>query len=138
MLDMFAAADYLAASEADVYRLYTWGEILGVWEGSDLRFRREDLDEYVFRKSRMTKWEYLFVEVQEERRVPRAATMNGEPLPDWKRGPSIYDFTAQLGEEGWELVGTHDTDKGVIVGLTFKRPVVVREEKSVGPSELPL
>lgn len=124
MLDIFEAAAHLAMSESDLHRLITRGEIAGVWEGSDLRFRREDLDDYLIRKSSLTKWEYVFVEVQEEKRVPRAATLNGEPLPDWKRGPSIYEFTAQLGEEGWELVGTHDTDKGLIVGLTFKRPVV--------------
>ena len=122
ILDATEAAAYLAVSETALHRLAARGELPHTQQGDERYFRVEDLDAYLRRRSAMPKWEYLFVEVLEEKHVPRPATVNGRPLPDWKRGPSIYQYADDLGDEGWELVGAHGADKGVLAGLIFKRP----------------
>lgn len=120
-LSLVATAAYLAISETDLMRLARQGEI--PYSGPDTapRFRTVDLDKYLERKSIMTTWEYLFVEVMEEKRIPRAWTINGEEIRDWRKGPSIYAFTDGLGREGWELVSAPSNQRGALVGLVFKR-----------------
>ena len=121
ILDVHEAAAYLAFSETTLHRLVRWKELPARRDGERLGFRVDDLDAYLIRRSRVPKWEYLFVEVDEDKHVPRPATFNGEPLENWKKGPSIFDFSNQLGGEGWELVIAHGDEKGILVGLIFKR-----------------
>jgi hypothetical protein len=67
----------------------------------------------------MQKWDYLFVVVQEN--LPRY--VNGEQLPDWKKGQSIFQFVKQLGVEGWELVSAPMVSfRFQDASLIFKRP----------------
>lgn len=121
-LDLTGAAAYLAVDETDVARLVRLGEIATVAGAGKLEFTSRDLDAYLLRKSQMTQWEYLFVEVVEERRLPRPWTVNGAEIPNWKNGPSIYTYTEDLGREGWELISAPSNGKGALVGLVFKRP----------------
>lgn len=121
-LGLTEAAAYLAIDETDVARLVRLGEIAAAGGTGQLVFTTHDLDAYLLRKSQMTQWEYLFIEVVEEKRLPRPWTINGEEIPGWKNGPSIYAFTDDLGREGWELVGAPGNSKGALVGLVFKRP----------------
>lgn len=121
-LDLTSAAAYLGFTETEVARLAHLGEIPTARTAGCLIFTPSDLDAYLRRKSYMTQWEYMFVEVVEERRVPRPWTMNGEEIPNWKNGPSIYAFTADMGREGWELISAPSNAKGTLVGLVFKRP----------------
>ncbi len=44
--------------------------------------------------------------------------VNGQDLPNWEKGPTIFEFANQLGEQGWELVAV----EGSFRLLTFKRP----------------
>lgn len=69
----------------------------------------------------MQKWEYMFVWIDLSR--PREA--NGKELPNWEKGPNVYAFSNQLGEEGWELVSnvfTEDSLRFNRCRLIFKRP----------------
>ena len=59
----------------------------------------------------MAKWEYISIYVDS---FPigfsgvglKVRTINGQELPNWKEGLSIYDHISQLGEQGWEMVST--------------------------------
>ena len=54
----------------------------------------------------MQKWEYLFVETnQESGKPPKPRNVNDQELRDWKRGPAMSQYANQLGEQGWEFVG---------------------------------
>lgn len=121
-LGLTEAASYLALDETDVARLVRLGEIATSAGAEKLEFTTSDLDAYLLRKSQMTQWEYLFVEVVEEKRLPRPWTVNGAEIPNWKHGPSIYTYTEDLGREGWELISAPSNSKGALVGLVFKRP----------------
>ena len=46
------------------------------------------------------KWDYLFV-VSEEGR-PRY--VNGQEIPDWQQGETIFSVRNKLGWQGWESV----------------------------------
>jgi len=37
----------------------------------------------------------------------RPRWLHGEELPDWNGGPSMFEFSNQLGEEGWEVNSMH-------------------------------
>ena len=54
----------------------------------------------------MQKWEYLFVSVDMVRGKRRPRGVNGLKLHNWKQGPTIANYANQLGEEGWELIGS--------------------------------
>jgi hypothetical protein len=77
------------------------------------------------RKERaMQKWEYLFIAGAHHKGAWRPRLVDGEELRDWKRGPTIMEFSNKPSKEGWELVNLattgylHDTYR-----LTFKRPI---------------
>ena len=56
----------------------------------------------------MQKWEYYFVfaTVTNDGEVrPRFA--NDEELDDWQAGPTLYEYSNQLGESGWELLASN-------------------------------
>ena len=68
----------------------------------------------------MQKWEYLFLIPGHHKNQDYPYSVNGQELKNWKRGPNLYDYCNQLGEEGWELVGYTFPRYGAY--LTFKRP----------------
>ena len=56
----------------------------------------------------MQKWEYLFVTPYgsggpKELFYPR--WINGVEQKNWDKGVTIYQYTAQLGNDGWDLGG---------------------------------
>jgi hypothetical protein len=98
----------------------------------------------------MQKWEYLFLAAEktkggwvkrlangdeledwdpdqfEEKReagsvwLPRF--VNDEELKGWEKGPSLYEYANQLGEENWELVNLTWQGKEHL-SLVFKKPM---------------
>ncbi len=52
----------------------------------------------------MPKWEYMFLVAARLNETWKVALVNGRELPNWKTGLSLYDYMAQKGEEGWEIV----------------------------------
>jgi len=69
----------------------------------------------------MQKWEYLFVVGDFSGGAWRPRVINGKVIEDWKKGPTIYEASNQLGEQGWELVGFTVTRLIECYRLTFKR-----------------
>ena len=85
----------------------------------------------------MEKWEYLFVIATNEGNQWRPQYVNGQELSGWQRGPTLYQFANQMGEQGWELVAapytetaicgsdswgnTHNTSYDTTYRLIFKR-----------------
>ena len=57
----------------------------------------------------MQKWEYLFVFAtiagNDGEFRPRFA--NDEELDNWQKGPTMYEYANQQGENGWELLACH-------------------------------
>ena len=49
-------------------------------------------------------WEYLVVSFSEYRGW-RPRFINGQEIRTWMHAPLIHDYLAQLGEDGWEMVG---------------------------------
>lgn len=74
----------------------------------------------------MQKWEYLFVDYERNLTatiLEKPYKLNGQKLTDEIRIPNLYDFSNQLGEQGWELI--IDSNPGERYGrLIFKRPKV--------------
>ena len=67
-----------------------------------------------------SEWEYREVLFRDYRGW-RARTVNGVELGDWKSAPTIVEYLAQAGREGWELVSMgerHHNHKEAY----FKRP----------------
>lgn len=75
----------------------------------------------------MQKWEYLVISYAINSAPDHPSLEQGEAYisqinaktikwgsAEWKSAPSFYEYLAQLGEEGWELVSTSP--------WTFKRP----------------
>lgn len=54
----------------------------------------------------MQKWDYLFIVVDKENIYDpgRPRYVNGQELPNWKQGESIFGVMNWLGWQGWELV----------------------------------
>lgn len=75
----------------------------------------------------MQKWEYLFVTFEGRSDASRPWRINGEVVEDWLSGPTMHEFANQMGEQGWELVGS---SWGRVFGwgdapflyMDFKRP----------------
>lgn len=68
----------------------------------------------------MQRWQYLVA-----RRVgeddPKVQVVNGHELRDWEMG-TLHGFLSEVGEDGWELVGTVNrgaTPQGLLI---LKRP----------------
>lgn len=73
----------------------------------------------------MQKWEYLYVELDAAPRgmisVKVPHFMNGYELQNWQ-GIHLPSYINQLGDDGWELVGTLSGGTGLGYGeLFFKR-----------------
>ena len=66
----------------------------------------------------MQKWEYLKVETANG---SMPYSLNGVAIKDWKKGPNIFEFIGQLGDEGWEML-TAPVDTNHF--FWFKRPKV--------------
>ena len=74
----------------------------------------------------LPKWEYCFVRLNYFAGDFRPQSINGEDLRD-KPIPNLHDFTNQLGDQGWELVGVNYTPGYGYGFLIFKRPKVTLE-----------
>jgi hypothetical protein len=57
----------------------------------------------------MQKWEYLFVfaAITSDGGEFRPRFVNDEELNDWQAGPTLYEYSNQLGESGWELLASN-------------------------------
>ncbi len=49
-------------------------------------------------------WDYLIVSFSNHRGW-RPRYINGQEIRNWNQAPVIHDYLAQLGEDGWEMVG---------------------------------
>ena len=49
-------------------------------------------------------WDYLIISFSNHRGW-RPRYINGQEIRNWNQAPLIHDYLAQLGEDGWELVG---------------------------------
>lgn len=49
-------------------------------------------------------WDFLVVSFSEYRGW-RPRFINGQEVRNWMHAPLIHDYLAQLGEDGWEMVG---------------------------------
>lgn len=49
-------------------------------------------------------WDYLIVSFSDYRGW-RPRYINGQEIRNWNQAPLIHDYLAQLGEDGWEMVG---------------------------------
>jgi len=70
----------------------------------------------------MPKWEYMGVTFHMEGGISRPRRINQNELPNWKRGPSIWDYLNQMGREGWEVVTMPDYTVSPFTVL-LKRPI---------------
>ncbi len=84
----------------------------------------------------MQKWEYLFLHIENGGGTGKVRVVNGEELPNWKKGVGYVKYIQQLGEEGWELVTSNHVSTGVAtiggygggggnisqIRMDFKRP----------------
>lgn len=57
----------------------------------------------------MQKWEYLFVfaAITSNGGEFRPRFANDEELKDWQAGPTLYEYSNQLGNRGWELLASN-------------------------------
>ncbi|HAZ45003.1 MAG TPA: hypothetical protein DDW76_10635 [Cyanobacteria bacterium UBA11369] len=74
----------------------------------------------------LPKWEYCFVRLNYFAGDFRPQSINGEELRD-KPLPNLHDFTNQLGDQGWELVGVNYTPGYGYGFLIFKRPKIIAD-----------
>lgn len=72
----------------------------------------------------MQKWEYRFVNTHASSGGQKPKSINGRILDGWEDGPNVYDYCAQLGDEGWELLSFNWLSYSGLVTfeLIFKRP----------------
>ena len=49
-------------------------------------------------------WDYLIVSFSNYRGW-RPRYINGQEIRNWNQAPVIHDYLAQLGQDGWEMVG---------------------------------
>lgn len=73
----------------------------------------------------MPKWEYLYIVcfLYQDDWFPRR--VNGREVPDWREGPTLAEFSNQLGQDGWELVNASPQGYSGAMEyyVAFKRPV---------------
>jgi len=55
----------------------------------------------------MTKWEYQFLTAARAwwGGTWKVRWINGDELPRWQKGPSLYEYCNRMGEQGWEVIG---------------------------------
>ncbi len=73
----------------------------------------------------MQAWEYLFVAAYPSRGTHRAQRVNGHQLDNWESDPPIYEYSQELGDNGWELVSANTLpfmSVELAYHLVFKRP----------------
>ena len=58
----------------------------------------------------MQQWEYLYISCAYQNNGWRPAFANGKEVSGWQT-MTIYDYSNELGSEGWELVGLATTDR---------------------------
>jgi hypothetical protein len=76
----------------------------------------------------MQKWDYLFIEVDDAHGtfggLPRL--VNGQELPNWEQGESIFGAMIKLAWKGWEPVGFglgYPLKKDLLhIPMIFRRP----------------
>jgi hypothetical protein len=53
----------------------------------------------------MTRWEYLFLTVARRGSGTwKVWQVNGEEVSGWQKGPSLYEYCNEMGEQGWEMI----------------------------------
>ncbi len=55
----------------------------------------------------MKKWEYLFLTAEKTEGKWLPKFVDGKELEGWNSGPNLYEFSNQIGSEGWELVSVN-------------------------------
>ncbi len=57
----------------------------------------------------MQTWEYLFVfaAITSDGGEFRPRFANDQELDEWQKGPTLYEYSNQLGESGWELLASN-------------------------------
>jgi hypothetical protein len=74
----------------------------------------------------MQKWEYMYVScAKTEQGDWKFAWVNGNQVPNWHAGRSIYQSSNDVGEQGWELASQDlqmEYNNLVAIRLVFKRP----------------
>jgi hypothetical protein len=69
-------------------------------------------------------WEYRFVSAEAIGVDWRPRYLNGAELPDWDRGPTLFEYAERCGREGWELVAAQVSGTEMSAyRLVFKRPI---------------
>lgn len=85
----------------------------------------------------MVQWEYHFIAIEFARgnmRTPgewRVRYINGQGQNDWEKGPSMFEYCAARGAEGWEMVAVSNAPlfngQGKLTEeyyrIIFKRPI---------------
>jgi hypothetical protein len=60
------------------------------------------------------------------RQLMASTYVNDRELPNWKKNPSIYAWSKELGDQGWELVTVHapvnNSGERSAYRLVFNRP----------------
>ena len=74
----------------------------------------------------MQQWEYLFVACQVYKDDWRPAYINGKALQNLDVAPTIYEYSNQMGKEGWELVSLDTHGEG---DVTYKFRLVFKRSK---------
>ena len=70
----------------------------------------------------MQKWNYMFLACyRSEGKTWTPRFINGQEIPNWSDGQSLYKISDDLGQEGWELIGIDIQQE--VYRLVFKRPV---------------
>jgi hypothetical protein len=68
----------------------------------------------------MPKWEYQYLGV--DFKTEQVRLVNGQELPNWKRGLHVSGYLNQAGNEGWEVVGIMSPNAPISPVLVIKRP----------------
>ena len=72
----------------------------------------------------MQKWEYLETHIASatfDKFSHKVWSVNGQELPNWKRGPHYIQYFNILGDQGWEMVSEGEWFQNTFV-CHFKRP----------------
>ena len=80
----------------------------------------------------MQNWDYLHIVVDYEgNNFPgRPRYVNGQELPNWQQGATIFDVMNWLGWRGWESVSTLNAFLGFPAGKTRQQSLIFRRLKA--------